>query len=85
MARFIYRAMDWRHRAEELRATAEKMLTPAARTSLLEMAAALEHHATNLEQTADKFARAPQTATETVRFRRSPWQHRSADRRRGGN
>ena len=43
---------------------------------------ALASAATQLRGTSQSMS---QTATETVRFRRSPWQHRSADRRRGGN
>ena len=66
--------MDWRHRAEELRTLAESMRTPAARSSLLAMAAALEHHAGNLEETADKFARARETAAATVRRQHVPSQ-----------
>jgi hypothetical protein len=72
MANFLDRAMDWRRRAEELRTRAEGMLTPAARSSLLDMAAALEHHAGNLEQTAGKFARARQAAAAVVRRDQSP-------------
>jgi hypothetical protein len=50
MANFLDRATDWRRRAKELRITAEGMTTPVAQSSLLDMAAAVEHHAENLEQ-----------------------------------
>ena len=66
MASFLERAGDWRRRAKELRTVAESMITAAARSNLLEMADALEHHAGNLEQKADKFARARQTAAAVV-------------------
>jgi ribosomal protein L17 len=55
MTGFIDRARDWRRRASELRRAAERMLTPAARTSLMDRAASLEHHAENLEQVTAKF------------------------------
>jgi hypothetical protein len=74
MNSFLHRAMDWRRRAEELRTLAEGMMTAAARSSLLDMAAALEHHAGNLEQTADKFAHARQAATAVVRRHNRPQQ-----------
>jgi hypothetical protein len=74
MASFLDRAMDWRRRAAELRTVAETMMTAAARSSLLDMAAALEHHAGNLEQTAGKFACARQTAAAVVHRRHFPRQ-----------
>ncbi|HWB51079.1 MAG TPA: hypothetical protein VG651_18355 [Stellaceae bacterium] len=58
MASFLDRANDWRRRAEELRTIADHMVTAAARSSLLDMALSVEQHATNLERTAVKFARA---------------------------
>jgi len=81
MASLLDRANDWRRRAEELRTLAEGMLTAAARSSLLEMATALEHHAGNLEQTVGKFARARQAAAAVVRRDHSP---RAQDRRDQG-
>jgi len=68
MGSFIDRAMDWRHRAEELRRLAERMMTPATRGLLLDRAASLDHHAENLEQTALKFSRARQRATRINPF-----------------
>lgn len=64
--------MDWRRRAEELRTLAEGMMTAAARSSLLDMAAALEHHAGNLETAAGKFASARQTAMAAVERQDAP-------------
>jgi ribosomal protein L17 len=62
MAGFLDRARDWRRRAAELRRVAERMLTPAARTSLIDRAASLEHHAENLEQVTAKFRNIHETA-----------------------
>jgi ribosomal protein L17 len=62
MTGFIDRARDWRRRAEELRTIAERMVTPAARTSLIDRAASLEHHAKNLEQVTAKFRNIHETA-----------------------
>jgi ribosomal protein L17 len=62
MAGFIDRARDWRRRAAELRRVAERMLTPAARTSLIDRAASLEHHAENLEHVTAKFRDIHETA-----------------------
>jgi ribosomal protein L17 len=68
MRGFIDRAKDWRQRAAELRGTAERMLTSAARTSLLDRAAALEHHAENLEQVTVKFRNIREAAAENRDF-----------------
>jgi len=65
MAGLFDRAKDWRRRAEELRSSASGMKTQAAQTSLLNMAAALEHHAANIEQTVFKFRRLHETASNT--------------------
>jgi ribosomal protein L17 len=62
MTGFIDRARDWRRRAAELRRVAERMLTPAARTSLMDRAASLDHHAENLEQVIAKFRNIHETA-----------------------
>lgn len=83
MASFLDRAIDWRCRAGELRTLAERTLTPAARASLLDMAAALEHHATNLEQTALKFSGSRRRAAANDRFRSLLPRHLLAGRRRG--
>jgi hypothetical protein len=80
MASFLDRANDWRRRAEELRTLADNMLTVAARSSLLDMAAALEHHAGNLEQTAGKFARARQAAAAVAHREHSTRQRDERDR-----
>jgi hypothetical protein len=58
MGSFIDKAVGWRQRAVELRTLAARMVTPAARRSLHDMAAAAEHHAENIEETALKFSRA---------------------------
>jgi ribosomal protein L17 len=62
MSGFIDRARDWRQRAAELRRVAERMLTPAARASLMDRAASLDHHAENLEQVTAKFRKIRETA-----------------------
>jgi hypothetical protein len=59
---FLDKAMRWRRRAQELRMIAGKMATPAAQSGLLDMAAALEHHAANIEQIVVKFDCIRQTA-----------------------
>jgi hypothetical protein len=81
MASFLDRANDWRRRAEELRTLADNMLTLAARSSLLDTAAALEHHAGNLEQTARKFARARQAAAAVAHRDHSPRRRNPRDHR----
>jgi hypothetical protein len=65
MGSFFDKARDWRRRAEELRCTAERMVTPAARNSLLDRAASLEHHAANLEQITVKFRHIHEAAADT--------------------
>lgn len=65
MAGLFDRAADWRRRAQELRMTADGMGSRAARASLLDMAAALEHHAANLEQVIRKFRRIREAAADT--------------------
>ena len=55
MGSFLDKARDWRRRAAELRGLAERMLTPATRSSLLDRAASLDHHAENIEQVTAKF------------------------------
>jgi hypothetical protein len=55
MMGFLDKARDWRRRAAELRGMAERMMTPAARNSLLDRAASLDHHAENIEQVTAKF------------------------------
>lgn len=55
MMGFLEKAKDWRRRATELRRTAEQMMTPATRDSLLDRAASLDHHAANIEQVTAKF------------------------------
>jgi hypothetical protein len=62
MTGFIDRARDWRRRATQLRRVAERMLTPAARTSLMDRAASLDHHAENLEEITTKFRNIRETA-----------------------
>jgi hypothetical protein len=69
MTGFIDRARDWRRRATELRRVAERMLTPAARTSLMDRAASLDHHAENLEQVTAKFRNIHETAASNGPFR----------------
>jgi len=65
MSGFIDRAKDWRRRAAELRRIAERMLTSATRTSLMDRAASLEHHAENLEQVTAKFRNIHETAASS--------------------
>jgi len=69
MGGFIDKAKDWRRRAAELRGVAERMLTPAARASLMDRAASLEHHAENLEQVTAKFRNIHETAAARGPFR----------------
>jgi ribosomal protein L17 len=69
MGSFLDRARDWRRRAEELRRIAERMVTQAARTSLLDRAAALDHHAENIEQVTAKFRDIHETAAMGNAFR----------------
>ena len=66
---FLDRARDWRRRASELRRAAERMLTPTTRTSLLDRAAALDHHAENIEQVTAKFRDIHETAATGEAFR----------------
>jgi ribosomal protein L17 len=78
MTGFLNRARDWRRRATELRRVAERMMTPAARNSLLDRAASLEHHAANLELVTVKFRHIHEAAADTspldsyIRRRRMP-------------
>lgn len=65
MVRFLDKARDWRRRATELRRAAERVVTPAARASLLDRAASLEHHATNLERVTVKFRHIHEAAADT--------------------
>lgn len=74
MASFFDRAADWRRRAKELRASAERMMTPAAQASLRDMASAWEHHATNLERTALKFSQALKSPQPPNRATLNPFQ-----------
>jgi len=78
MTGLLDRATDWRRRAAELRRAAERMLTSAARSALLDRAAALEHHAENLKQVATKFHRIREAASDTspiyAYIRRNPVQ-----------
>jgi hypothetical protein len=68
MRGFIDRAKDWRQRAAELRGVAEQMQISAVRTSLLDRAASLDHHAENLEQVTVKFRNIRETAAENRDF-----------------
>jgi predicted house-cleaning NTP pyrophosphatase (Maf/HAM1 superfamily) len=65
MTTFIDKARDWRRRAAELRRLAERMMTSVTRTSLLDRAASLEHHAANLEQITVKFRHIHEAAADT--------------------
>ena len=65
MTGLLDRATDWRRRATELRRAAERMMTSVARAALLDRAAALEHHADNLEQVAIKFHHIREAASDT--------------------
>jgi hypothetical protein len=49
------KAQRWRSRADELRALADELTERDAKMSLLGIAQALEHHATNLETAALNF------------------------------
>ena len=69
MTGFLDRAKDWRRRAADLRRAAERMLTPTTRTSLLDRAAALDHHAENIEQVTAKFRNIHETAATDEAFR----------------
>ena len=69
MNTFLNKARDWRRRAGELRRTADRVLTPAARASLLDRAAALDHHAENIEQVTAKFRDIRETAATGDAFR----------------
>jgi len=79
---FRDKAMRWRRRAQELRMIASGMATPGAQSGLLDMAAAFEHHAANIEQIALKFDCIRQTAAVkpspyVLRRRPVPFRQRS--------
>jgi hypothetical protein len=81
VAGLLDRATDWRRRAVELRRVTKRVLTQAARTSLLDRAAALEHHAENIEEMTAKFRNIRETATGTRDFipRHNPPATRQSD------
>jgi ribosomal protein L17 len=85
MTGFIDRARDWRRRATELRRVAERMLTSAARTSLMDRAASLEHHAENLEQVTAKFRSIHETAATSGLSRNLIPRRPALARQRGGD